>query len=121
MTDQKLVVIAGLSKAAVLAALYNASEPQGLGFLQARPGDMTEAEAEALVTPEGAIDDHVRHFGRLSHQEHRLYFDYVFGRPLKVDLTKDEFDPWGFDRDNGGPGAAEKVVARLRERSGVGA
>jgi hypothetical protein len=36
-----------------------------------------------------------------------LSFDYYFGRPLKVDLSGDEFDPWLYDRD-AGTGAAKR-------------
>lgn len=42
-----------------------------------------------------------------------LYFDYFVGRVLKVDLSGDEFDPWGYDRDNGA-GAAQAVIDRLK-------
>lgn len=37
--------ISGLSKASVLAALYNAARPQGMGFLQYDPKPMSEADA----------------------------------------------------------------------------
>lgn len=39
----------GLKKSAVLAALYSASKPQGLGFLHFDPAPMTEEEAEELL------------------------------------------------------------------------
>lgn len=94
------VDISGLPKGAVLAALYNASAPQGMGFLQARSGDMTEAEADGYLADSPS-------------------WDYLMGRPLKVDLEGDTFDPWGFDRDNGGPGTAAVVIARLREGAPV--
>ena len=43
------------------------------------------------------------------------YFDYLKGRVMKLDLTSDdEFDPWGYDRDNG-RGAAQNVIDALRE------
>ncbi|WP_280448617.1 hypothetical protein [Nocardia brasiliensis] len=48
-----------------------------------------------------------------------LRFDYVLGRPVKVNLTGDEFDPARFDRDNGGPGAAQKIIDRLRTTKDV--
>jgi hypothetical protein len=43
----------------------------------------------------------------------QVYFDYLRGRVMKVDLSKDAFDPWLYDRDNGA-GAAERAVSRLR-------
>lgn len=102
-----MVSIKGLDKAAVLAALYNGSAPVGLGFLQSRPGPMTVEEARAFI-PAG--DDRSRMFPEL--QKEHLYFDYLLGRPLKVDLSGDEFDPRLYDRDNG-QGRAERIVAEL--------
>jgi hypothetical protein len=96
------VDITGLSKAAVLAALFNAAAPQGMGFLQAAhaPAIMDEEHAASIV-------------------ERQLEVDYLYGRPLKLDLSSDEFDPWGFDRDNGGEGAAWRVIDELRSTSEV--
>lgn len=90
------VSIAGLDKADVLAVLFERSRPLGNGFMHYVPGPMPRETAEALVQGDG-----------------RKYFDYVQGRVMKVDLTGDSFDPWGYDRDNG-PGAAAKAIASLR-------
>lgn len=113
------VNIEGLNKADVLAALYNASQPMGMGFLQASGGplEMTREDAEFLLAAgSDASGDYIP--GIRSNQ---LYFDYLHGRPLKLDLSSDtEFDPWGFDRDNGGPGAAQRVINHLRETGNVG-
>jgi hypothetical protein len=86
-----------LDKAAVLAALYNHSKVQGMGFLHAKPGPMTVDEARSLLAN-----------GRVS-------FDYLYGRVMKVDLSGDSFDPRVYDRDNGA-GAAERVLSVLRAR-----
>ena len=98
----ELVDITGLSKAAVLAAMFNASRPQGMGFISSLSGpeslDIEAAEKEIAKTLDFVYLD----------------FDYVFGRPLKLNLTEDSFDPRGFDRDNGGSGSAQKIVDRLR-------
>lgn len=40
-------------------------------------------------------------------------FDYLNGRVLKVDLSGDRFDPWGYDRDNG-QGSAQAAVDEVR-------
>ena len=85
-----MIDISKKNKAKVLAALYNSAKPQGLGFLQYDPTDMTEQEAEELLQEPG-------------------YFDYLKGRVIKVDLSGDEFDPYLYDRDNG-PGAAERAL-----------
>lgn len=89
------ISIKGLSKAKLLAGLYNKSRPLGMGFMHFTPGDMTETQAQELIddNPEG-------------------YFDYVQGRVMKVRLEGDEFDPERYDRDNGN-GAAAAVIATL--------
>src|SRR3990172_917298 len=88
------ISIAGLDKADVLAALYNTARPQGMGFFHYTPDPMTKEEAAELL-------------------KSGTYFDYVKGRVLKVNLAGDEFDPWGYNRDNGET-AAELVIAVLR-------
>jgi len=75
------ISLVGLSKAAVLAALYNASKPQGMGFLQFNPKPMNEEKASELL-------------------KQATYFDYLNGRGMKIDLSGDELDVWGYDRDN---------------------
>lgn len=109
------VSIKGLDKAAVLAALYNNSQPVGMGWLQAVPGGMTVEDARKEMD---AGDDRRRMFPdtppNFIDATPRLYFDYLRGRPLKVDLSGDEFSPWGYDRDNGGPGTAARIVEALR-------
>jgi hypothetical protein len=118
MNDRPVVDFTGLSKAEVLAALFNASAPGGMGFLQAGNGPqvMSVDDAQRLID-EGysATSDYAKVPGRPM-----LYFDYVYGRPLKLNLTEDDsFDPWGFDRDNGGDGASQKIIDRLRATKDV--
>jgi hypothetical protein len=86
----EMISLVGLNKAAVLAALYNASRPQGMGFMHYDPASMTAEEAEALLSRYG-------------------YFDYLKGRVMKVDLSGDSLDTCGYDRDNG-QGAAKRAV-----------
>lgn len=86
-----MVDITGLPKGKVLAALYNASQPLGLGFLEYDPTPMTEEEANEILKT-------------------RQYFDYLKGRVMKVDLTSDiGFNEWLYDRDNGA-GAAQRAI-----------
>jgi hypothetical protein len=94
-----MVSIAGLNKAEVLAALYNTARPQGMGFLHYDPAPMTTEVAQAILD-----------LGVTS-------FDYLKGRVMKVDLSGDDVDPWGFDRDNG-HGVVEAVVHTLRQGGG---
>lgn len=92
MSDR--ISIEDLDKAEVLASLFNGARTQGLGFKHPKTDEMTAREAQELLRG-------------------RTNFDYVFGRVLKVDLSGDSFDPWGYDRDNGS-GAAEFVISKLR-------
>lgn len=81
-----------LTTAMALCALYNKAKVQGLGILQYKAGDMPLDEAKELVSDND-------------------YFDYVYGRVLKVRLSKDSqvFDERFYDRDNG-EGAAQKDI-----------
>ncbi|MEV3927652.1 hypothetical protein [Actinomadura coerulea] len=95
--------IGGLDKAAVLAALVNSSQPLLLtGWMDPNSTrTMTVADAhEEMLTK-------VR-------SQSRLYFDYLWGRPIKVDLSGSSFDPSNYDRDNKRPAA--DVVNELRNR-----
>lgn len=90
--------ISKLNKAEVLAALYNASKQQGLGFMHSRgQTGMTTAEAQVELDRAGK-DPH--------------FFDYLHGRVMKVDLKRDALDTWGYDRDNG-EGAAARALQPL--------
>lgn len=92
----KTISIRGLDKAAVLAALYNASKQQGFGLRnEAGKKDLTVDEARQYVD------------GR-----DQLSFDYLRGRVMKVDITGNDLYPDLYDRDNG-PGAAEAALAEL--------
>ena len=109
MSDE--INIAGIDKAELLAALYNNSRPMGMGFLRAKDGVMTADDARKEL---GTGGDHGRDFGANSCGNSPMYFDYLHGRPLKVDLSGDSLRPWGYDRDNGGPGSAARIVESLR-------
>ncbi len=90
-----IISIKDLNKADVLAALYNASRPLGMGFLHYDPQPMTRAEAEALLATD-------------------KYFDYLKGRVMKLDLASDaDLNARLYDRDNGA-GAAQTAIDALR-------
>ncbi len=89
-----MIDISKLDKAEVLAALYNNAGPLGMGHLHFIPEDMQVEDARELL------------------DEGITYFDYVHGRCLKIDLSKDKLDPWLYDRD-WGEGAAERVLSDL--------
>lgn len=90
-----LIDLKGLDKAAVLAALYNAAKPQGMGFLHYDPKPMDVEEAKEILS-RGCFD-----------------FDYLKGRVMKVDLSGETLDPRLYDRDNG-EGAAQQAIDSLR-------
>ena len=83
--------ITGLSKPKILAALFNAAMPLGLGFMHYQQSHvMDEKEAEKLL-------------------ETQTYFDYHEGRLMKVDMSKDELRTDLYNRDNG-ENAAENAI-----------
>jgi hypothetical protein len=84
------VNIAGKNKADILRRLYNNAKPLGMGFLHYTPEDMTVEEAQALL------------------DSGQTYFDYVKGRCMKVDLSKDILRTDLYNRDN--YPTAEKVL-----------
>lgn len=95
LTPPGSIDIKELDKAAVLAALYNGSKPQGAGFITYNPIPMDIEEARSLL-------------------KRSQDFDYLKGRVMKVDLSGDELDPRLYDRDNG-ENAARSLIDILRE------
>ena len=90
-----MISISGISKAKVLVALFNASRQQGMGILDTQgASDLSLHEAEEITNEQ-------------------LSFNYLRGRIMKVDISKDTFDPWLYDRDNG-DGAAKKAIDSIK-------
>jgi hypothetical protein len=87
--------ISGINKADLLAGLYNASKPQGLGYIHSTNTTMTTDEAQKIIDTEG------------------LSFDYLRGRVMKINLEGDAMNPAFYDRDNG-EGAAAQVAETVR-------
>lgn len=75
MQESNSINLNKYNKADVLAALYNNSHPQGLGILHFNPAKMTRADAEELLN-------------------NQTYFDYLYGRIMKVDLSSNTLEPW---------------------------
>jgi hypothetical protein len=107
-----VVDIAGIDKAVLLAALVNGSSPMGMGFLQDR-GGMTVDEAREWIDNGWDHDFHANNGTPGRNRGDRLYFDYVQGRPLKIDIGGDTADAWGFDRDHG-KGALRRLVDEIK-------
>lgn len=92
-----MINIAGLEKAAVLKALYDNSQPLGMGFIHYDPKPMSLEEARAFLAKS-------------------TYFDYLKGRVMKSELSKNDYYEGLYDRDNG-PGAALRALTPLIEQS----
>lgn len=88
-----MINIRGIDKAKILKALYEGSAPMGMGVLKAKEEPITLEECRELLKTQG-------------------YFDYLHGRPLKVALDTNTFDPRLYDRDNG-EGAAEFLINEI--------
>lgn len=89
-----MVNIVGIPKEKVLAALYNASSPMGLGFLNYDAEPMSEEKANELLLRTNS-------------------FDYINGRVMKIKLDNDmQFDESLYDRDNGA-GAAQRAIDNI--------
>ena len=107
-----IIDISKFEKEEVLAALVNGASAKNvpeigcfLKFFKQEP--FTVQEAKKLILS-------IRKF----EGKRNLYFDYVHGRPLKVDLNTDELDTFLYDRDNG-KDAAWEVVQELADKKGV--
>jgi hypothetical protein len=88
-----MVNIQGIDKLRLLEALWTRSQPAAFFRMQGiSPPPFNMNEAQKAV-----------------HQ----YIDYFCGRVIKCDLSGNEADPWGYDRDNGN-GAFQSVVNSLR-------
>jgi len=93
--------VSDINPAELLAGLYNRSHPQGLGFLQAKDGDMTTEQAQKELED---ITGQKRNY---------TYFDYLHGRVMKVEINGEVLVPRLYDRDLG-QGAAQAVVDSVR-------
>jgi hypothetical protein len=95
-----MIDIAGLDKAEVLAALFNASKQQGMGFFDTSGAGWM------------SVDDARKCIDVVTDSDGEIYFDYLRGRVMKVELSGDQLNPRLYDRDNG-RGAADAALAGL--------
>jgi hypothetical protein len=91
-----MINVKGIDRAILLAELYNGTQPLGMGVLR-DIGSMSADLARELLG------------GR------EIDVDYFCGRPIKVTIRNDEFDPRLYDRD-AGEGAAQRAVNRALEK-----
>lgn len=107
--------VSDINPAELLAGLYNASKVQGMGILQAKDGDMTIEEAEKLLSGEDVENDY-RELARTRGKGKKpAYFDYLYGKVMKVEINKESLRTSLYDRDNGN-GAAQRVVDSIRSK-----
>lgn len=89
--------ISNLDKAEILAELYNNAIPLGMGKMHYEPINMTIQEAQKLL------------------DSGQTFFDYVKGRVMKIDLSKDELNTRLYNRDNGN-NAAENIISKIKPK-----
>lgn len=117
--DEPVGNIIGLNKAAVLAALFNVAAPRGMGFLRHESNKpMTEEEAVGHLFEGDDIHRELGDFVREVGGRNRFRFDYLKGRPLKVDLHGNHVDTVFYNRENGA-GTAERALEWLRKTGSV--
>jgi len=104
--------VSDIHPAKLLAALYNAVSPSGMGFLQARNGDMTTEDAQSLLDGSTEETDYPLKHNRQNGKP--AYFDYLHGRCLKVEINGKTIRPGLYDRDYG-EGALMRIIETLRE------
>ncbi len=115
------ISIKGLDKATLLAAFYNHARPIGMGHIAdmnktaERGGEMSLEEARKIIADK---EKALRDLGLNPSEPHRLYFDYVFGRPLKIDLGCEEMSTRLYDRDQG-EGQGARIIELVREMTGA--
>jgi len=102
--------ITGLPPHQVLRALVNNARPLGMGFYDPHAFDrMTDDQSKEIMSHRNSISN--------PHDEHRYAFDYVWGRPIKCNLSDDSaFDPRLYDLDQG-PGSAQRAIDALRNET----
>lgn len=103
-----MINFAPLTKAQALCALYNNAKPQGLGLINFREGNLSEEQAETLIRG--------RTWRLSSEEKPHAYFDYLFGRVIKVKFVdgSNEFDERLYDRDNG-EGSAMRAIENYKK------
>lgn len=97
---ENVIDISNKDKAEVLAGLYNSSQPMGMGMLQYDPTPMTVEIARKIL-------------------EKTQSFDYLKGRPLKINLEENIISVYGYNHDNA-KGLAQKVISGCRNINDIG-
>ena len=97
------VDISGLDRAELLAALYNATRAYGRGALHDLGRDMTVDEARVAIAERRVEQRGLARLGMIA------YFDWLCGRPIKLDIEQDSVDFYLYDND-AGPGTGKPLI-----------
>jgi hypothetical protein len=98
--DKNTIDISNKDKADVLAALYNSSQPVGMGMAQYDPTPMTKEVAEKILEKEKC-------------------FSYLLGRPLYIRLDDNKLFVGAYNRDNG-KNLAQRAISKCRNINDIG-
>ena len=108
--------VSDINPAELLAELYNRASVMGAGVFQRRDGEMTVEQAQALLDGTEAETDYFGFNARERGPGKPARFDYLYGRPLKLEINGKILRTWGYDRDHG-QGAAQRAADACRERA----
>ncbi len=114
-----IVDTTGLEREPLLAALYNAAAPRGLGFTHYDPRPMDATWAHRVINERGNDLLHVMHKLNphtfpVPRPRVTLAFDYVYGRPLKVMPVNPRVDVTRYNEIHA-EGLAQTVIGILRD------
>ena len=87
--------ISGYDKVEIFRVLYNNANAVGYGKMHYKQQDMTTSEASKIF-----------------HSSQEKYFDYEFGRCMKINLSTNNLDTHLYNENNG-ENAAENAIAKL--------
>lgn len=118
--NKRMVSIKGLEKAAVLAALYNRATTENARLLQYDPASMTVEQARKILCSFERVTKKILFWEiEVKPADKYIYFDYLKGRSMKVDLSNnEEFDAGQYDlynREGANREGAEDAIKSLRE------
>ncbi|HXV27317.1 MAG TPA: hypothetical protein VD862_04845 [Candidatus Paceibacterota bacterium] len=96
----------------LLAVLYNAAGPRGLGFLKYEPVPMNRDDADRVISERGSdILTDIPSMREVFAGPPYLSLDYVYGRPVKASLRTDRLDPRAYDGKHGRDWAARAIAS----------
>lgn len=98
-----VIDVSRIKRAKLLAGLFNNTKPFDPTKIDHNDlgRNLSVEEARTIIKTRLAMDG-----------KRGLYFDYLLGRPLKIDLSGDVIDPLLYNR-YAGEGTAERVIREL--------